>query len=281
MHEYDTVLKTLLQSPQNTIFEKIIGAPIDHWLNVEFPEVQQTRVDLLGVTTLHDRDFAAIELQSTNDMKLPLRMAEYALRTYRLYEVLPRQYVLYVGNDELRMPSELAGPDFLCRYEIIDIRSLDEESLLNSPFDSDNIMAILTNHRDRRETIRRILQRIATLEGGRRDESFKKLLILAGLRKLGDTIRAEVKHMPILDDIMDHDVLGPAIRQGRQQGMEEGRQRGVQEGERTILRGLINKRFGELPAWVDQRLATLSQSELEDLSLRLFDVRTIDELFKR
>ncbi len=158
MHEYDTVLKALLQSPETTIFERIIGAQIDHWLNVEFPEVQQTRVDLPGVTTRHDKDLAGVELQSTNDMKLPLRMAEYALRTYRLYDVFPRQYVLYVGNELLRMPTELVGPDFFCRYTIIDVRTLDEEALLNSPFDSDNILAILTNHRDRRESIQRILQ---------------------------------------------------------------------------------------------------------------------------
>ncbi len=48
---------------------------------------------MLGVTTVHETDLAAVELQSANDMKLPLRMAEYALRTYRLYEVFPRQYV--------------------------------------------------------------------------------------------------------------------------------------------------------------------------------------------
>ena len=30
--------------------------------------------------------------------------------------------------------------------------------------------------------------------------------------------------MPILDDIMDHDVLGPAIREGMQKGRQEGRQ---------------------------------------------------------
>jgi hypothetical protein len=51
MHEYDTVLKALLQSPQNTIFEKIIGSRVDHWLNVEFPEVQQTRI--LAILTRH------------------------------------------------------------------------------------------------------------------------------------------------------------------------------------------------------------------------------------
>jgi hypothetical protein len=272
MHEYDTVLKALLQSPQNTTFEKITDAKIDRWLNVEFPEVQQTRVDMLGVTLPRER-FVGLELQSKNDMKLPLRMAEYALRTYRLHDAFPDQYVLYVGDEPMRMPAELAGPNFFCRYTIFDIRTLDEESLLNSPFSNDSILAILTHHRDRRRTIRRILQRIATLESGLRDDALKKLMILAGLRKLGDAIRNEVKHMPILDDIMDHDFLGPLIRQGRQEG--------IIRGELTILRHQLRKRFGELPAWVEDRLTNLSTSELEDLSLRLFDAKSIDELFVR
>jgi len=306
MHEYDTVLKALLQSPQNTTFEKITDAKIDRWLNVEFPEVQQTRVDMLGVTLPRER-FVGLELQSKNDMKLPLRMAEYALRTYRLHDAFPDQYVLYVGDEPMRMPAELAGPNFFCRYAIFDIRTLDEESLsrntrktgsvsstppkelagfsivwrraaapfalLNSSFSNDSILAILTHHRDRRRTIRRILQRIATLESGLRDDALKKLMILAGLRKLGDAIRNEVKHMPILDDIMDHDFLGPLIRQGRQEG--------IIRGELTILRHQLRKRFGELPAWVDDRLTNLSTSELEDLSLRLFDAKSIDELFVR
>ena len=62
-------------------------------------------------------------------------MAEYASRVYRIYQRFPRQYVLYVGEPELRMNTELAANDFLCRFTINDM--------------------------DRRETIRRILSRIA------------------------------------------------------------------------------------------------------------------------
>jgi len=272
MHEYDTVLKALLTSPQNSILERITGSRIDHWLNPEFPEVQQTRADLLGETADRQR-LIALELQSTNDPDMPMRMAEYALRIRRRYQRFPEQYVLYVGNDELRMPEELTGPAFYCPYKILDIRNLDEEALLAMPFIDDNILAILTRPRDRLETIRRILTRIATLEGGTRETAFKKLMILGGLRKIADSIRAEVKYMPILDDIMDHDVIGPAIREGMQQGL--------QQGEITILRRQLNKRFGALPSWIYERLTKLSTAELEDISLRLLDASSIEELFKR
>jgi hypothetical protein len=55
MHEYDTVLKALLQNDENTVVERITGLRIKQWLNVEFPEVQQTRVDILGATADGER----------------------------------------------------------------------------------------------------------------------------------------------------------------------------------------------------------------------------------
>jgi hypothetical protein len=39
------------------------------------------------------------------------------------------------------------------------------------------------------------------------------------------------------------------------------------------------KRFGALPPWADERLTNLKVTALEDLSLRLLDVGSIDELF--
>jgi len=77
--------------------------------------------------------------------------------------------------------------------------------------------------------------------------------------------------MPILDDIMDHDVIGPAIREG----LAEGRL----QGELAVLRRQIAKRFGSVPSWVDERLLKLPIAELEDLSVKIIDAKTIDELF--
>jgi len=238
-------------------------------------------VDLLFEILEELRRLIAIELQSKNDPLLPLRMAEYSLRIYRIHKQFPEQYVLYVGNQELTMPSALIGPNHICRYKIIDIRLFDEEMLLNSPFAGDNIMAILAIHKDRRETIRRILIRIAKLEVAARDAAFSNLMILAGLRKPEDSIRTEVKHMAILDDIMEHDVIGPAIRQGIQQGIHQGRQEGRQEEVLKVLRGQMAKRFGSPPAWVEERLANSPLAALEELSLRFLDANNIEELFNR
>jgi predicted transposase YdaD len=60
--------------------------------------------------------------------------------------------------------------------------------------------------------------------------------------------------MPILDDIMDHDLLGPLIRRGQQEGRQEGRH----EGELTVILRLLRKRFGVLQIGTEERLAARS-----------------------
>ena len=77
--------------------------------------------------------------------------------------------------------------------------------------------------------------------------------------------------MPILDDIMDHDILGPAIRRGLEQGRVEG--------EQTVVMRMIEKRFGSTPPWARERLLAMSGSEVEETALRLLDVASLNELF--
>jgi predicted transposase YdaD len=253
--------------------------------------VQQTRVDLLFESAQSIPELIHLELQSTNDPQLSLRMAEYSLRVYRKFQRFPRQIVLYVGDAEMRMPAELVSNNHICRFTIMDIRTLDSEPLLNSLLPADNVIAILTRLRDRKAAIRRILSRIATLETSARDAAFAQLLILAGLRKLGESIRTEVQAMPIMHDIMDHEIIGPAIRQGLQQGMQQGMQQGLQQGLQeglqqgrqqegiSILRRQMEKRFGPLSPAIEERLSGLSIAELEDLSLRVLDAQSVNDLF--
>jgi hypothetical protein len=98
------------------------------------------------------------------------------------------------------------------------------------------------------------------------------LLTISGLRNLEEVVQQEVRKMPLYIDIMENKVLGPAYKRG----LEEGEVK----GELTILRRLVEKRFGPLPAWAEERLTAKSTTELEDLSLRVLDATTLDELLK-
>jgi hypothetical protein len=82
--------------------------------------------------------------------------------------------------------------------------------------------------------------------------------------------------MPILDDILDHEVLGREYKRGRQEGLQEGEQK----GESHLLRRMIEKRFGPLPPSVEERLRACSVEELERIGDRFVDAANLENLFR-
>jgi len=271
MHEYDVAFKLTLQQVDLTMRE-IIGTTIARWLNVELSEIRQGRVDMLGETQAGD--LVHIELQSTNDSNMALRMAEYCLGVYRQLGRFPQQVLVYVGEAPMRMAAELHGPGIRYSYRLVDVRELDGERLLESPRVGDNIVALLTRLANVRTAVRRVIARIAQLRPGEREAALGQLVTLAGLRKLGTVIEEEARKMPILNDILDHEVLGREYKKGLQVGAQQGRQ----EGKLDLLRHQIEKRFGPLPSWAEQRLAQLPIPEIETIGLRLLDAKSLEEL---
>src|SRR5882724_1648232 len=262
MQEYDVALKLLLRGSAKLTMRALTGTTVEKWLDVELPKVQNTRVDLLGETS--DASLVHLELQSGNDTAMPLRMAEYCLSVFRLFERFPRQVMLYVGEAPMRMGNELRGADVWFRYRAIDIRELDGDELLESDGVGDNVIAILARLRDHKDAVRRIVERIAGLAAAERATALGQLLIVAGLRHLEETVEQEARKMPVFIDILENKVLG----------------REYKRGELAILRRLIEKRFGVIPSWAEERLVGRSTAELEDLSVRLLDALSIEELLK-
>ncbi len=280
MHEYDSVLKSLLTDFANSLFRLITGAKRGRWLNVELPKVTQSRVDLL-FETAGTRELILLELQSQNDATLPVRMAEYALQVWRKYKRFPRMYVLYIGRQRLRMPAELDTPYVTCSYSVVDIRNFEAETLLQSNHPADAVLAILGRNGDRPDTVRRILERVAKLKGSSRKIAFTKLMILAGVRHLAAVVEQEARQMPIHYDIMDHEVIGPAIRKGLIQGKAQGRAEGKIEGAAALAERLLTTRFGPLSPKTKKSLAKLTLPELEDLAVKILTAKSIPELFPR
>ena len=287
MHEYDVALKRVLRGKAREVLRQLTGLTIVEWLNIELPEVRNLHVDLLCRDPRTGRLFH-IELQSTNNPHMPLRMAEYALAIYRRFGSFPRQIVLYVGDSPLTMKNTLKGPRHEFSFEIVDARDLKAEQLLDSPDVGDNVIAILARLADERKAVQRLLEKIAAQAQTERAEALSELVILAGLRGAGRVIAEEVKNMPILNDILDHDLLGPEIRRGiqlgREEGLQEGLRKGRQEGRQeagiTLLRRLLERRFGPLPEWVISNLENRSLAALEALFDRALDAPSLEELLR-
>jgi hypothetical protein len=164
----------------------------------------------------------------------------------------------------------------LFRYRAIDIREIDGDRLLESDGVGDNVIAILAKLRDRRQALHKIVSRLAGLPPEERREALDQLLILAGLRKLAGVGKEKMNAMPIQIDLMENEVIADYYNRGRQ----ERRQEGVHEDEIAVLRRQIEKRFGVMPEWAQQQLASRTTEQLEQLSVRLLDAGTLEELLK-
>ena len=288
MLSYDAALKLLLTQSAAVTIRTVSGLQVKRWPNVEISSVKQSRVDLLGESP--DGRLLQIEFQSRNDRTMWERMLKYGVAVLDKYGRYPKQVVLYVGKDRLRMEGTYrVNEEFTFRYGIVDIRKLDAKKLLKSSGIGDNVLAILAAHGGDRQAVREIIGRIAKLAEPARLSRMEQLIVLAGLRQLGPIVREEASQMPITEDILDHEIIGTAYKkgrragrkQGRQEGREEGLQEGQQKGELKILQRQIERRFGAVPEWLDQRLAQSTAQELEEIGVRLLDARTPEDLLKK
>src|SRR5262249_20397763 len=113
---------------------------------------------------------------------------------------------------------------------------------------------------------------IAGLDEVEQPTRLEQLVVLAGLRRVGALVQEGGSRMPITENILDHEIIGTAFKKGRRQGREEGR--------KNVLRDLIQKRFGKIPKWLDDRLAHASVNELDLLKDRVLDAQSLEDFRK-
>ncbi len=62
--------------------------------------------------------------------------------------------------------------------------------------------------------------------------------------------------------------------------VQEWTEQWKQEGEAQFLHRLLVRRFGALPDWVEQQLASATVAELEAWGDRMLDADTLDGVFR-
>ena len=72
-------------------------------------------------------------------------------------------------------------------------------------------------------------------------------------------------------DIMENEVLGPAIRKGLAQGLAQG--------ERSVVVRQLTWKFGPLPGYVAEKVHNAAESDLLVWEQRLLNANTLDEVF--
>ena len=68
------------------------------------------------------------------------------------------------------------------------------------------------------------------------------------------------------------------LKEARQEGRQEGLQEGQHQGIEGTLRKQITLKFGELPAWADERLTQASDAQLDVWVARILTADSLEGL---
>jgi hypothetical protein len=63
------------------------------------------------------------------------------------------------------------------------------------------------------------------------------------------------------------------------QGLKNGLEKGIPQGQAMILKRQLQRRFGELPETIEQRLTSATTSELEHWADRILDAASLADIF--
>ncbi len=271
---YDRVMRELLQLIPLRFCQRLLGQPIVKVLDPTFPRVSERQADFLGLAL--DGRIDHVEIQTTYDPHLPIRMVDYYIAIYFRYKQYPRQYILWIGEAPCPYSSPLTVGRLVLPCEVWDIRQLDCEHLLESDDIHDVLLAGLCRRDER--FWKKLAHMLRMLPPGQRRDVEAKLSILAKLRE--DFI-IELKAFKKREGDM-HIVLDlendPAFQIGKKKGFEEGIQEGILQDAREMVLEVLRERFGTVPEDVVSYVQDLqNHNDLKKLHRLAIQVTTLDE----
>jgi len=170
------------------------------------------------------------------------------------------------------------------RYSIIDMHTVDCQTLLAQDNPDALVLAILCDFKGRpeREVVHYILQRLhqLTAENESRFREYMRILeILSTNLALEHIIEEEEKMLSQVDQ-----TRLPSYRIGMQQGMEQGMQQGkqqcMQQEASNMLKRQLTRRFGPLSQATLTRLNSADLEQIECWADNILDAQTLDEVFQ-
>jgi predicted transposase YdaD len=208
-----------------------------------------------------------------------------------------KQYLIYIGKNNLNMADGIRQEDLNYRYQIVDMHNIDYQTLIEQDTPDAMVLAILCDFKDKpeRDVVRLLLKRLYELVSGE-EAKFREYLymmeVLSTNRNLKQIIKEEEKMLSQVkqSELPSYEIgwecgvkqgKEQGIEQGRKQGIEQGKEQGIEQGkEQGIEQGIeqgrkekeIEMAINLLKSGVDQEIilsiTKLTAQELSELALK-------------
>ncbi len=129
-----------------------------------------------------------IEFQVKDEDEMVYRMGEYYFMLERKYKLPVKQFVIFLGSDNPKMPTELDRERLKFSYPLVSLSTFDYHIFLNSDKPEEIILGILANFKGENpeNALKQILVRVKETTKGdfSLNRYFNQLRVLAQLRNL-------------------------------------------------------------------------------------------------
>jgi len=231
----DITTKEILKNLAKELSIHILNLDIDEQIELidkEFTRVEKRDADLLfksGKKIIH------IEIQNNYHSSMAERMLRYysdILLDYREYDIY--QFVIYIGQEDVKMRDSIVRDKISYSYNLIDMRDIPCQKFLESNNPSAISLSILCDFgdRDKQEVVNTIIKRL--IESCSDSIEFHKHLkiieILSSNRDLEEKVKEGEKMLVVDIERMPSYQIG--LEQGMEQGIEKGIEKGVEKGKK-------------------------------------------------
>lgn len=268
---YDNTCKYLAETYPQDFAKWLLAAEVSE-VEILKPELhlEPIRADAVIFLKVGDK-ILHLEFQTTPKSKTPLdfRMLDYYTRLKRQYGCEIEQVVIFLQatTSEMVFNSQYVDTNTIHKYRVIRMWEEEAASLLANP--ALLPLATLAKTDSPENLLTQVAAAVNTIESKKaRDNISVCTQLLAGLRFNRNLLKQLFQ-----EDIMEESWVYQDILQ---KGEQKGKRR---EALELILRQL-KRRFGNIPAKIEQQLPNLGLTQLEDLAEELLDFSQIDDLVK-
>ena len=211
------------------------------------------------------------QTQPKSTPPLDFRMLDYYVRLKKTYKCDIEQVIIFLqpSNSEMVFKNQYVDKNTLHKYRVIRLWEQDSTPLLINP--ALLPLAVLAKTNSPESLLQQVANQVDMIEESEAQKNISACTqILAGLRFDRNLINQLFQEEIMQESVIYQDII--------QRGEAIGEQRGKQKGQATLILRLLSRRFGETSAELEQKIQTLSTTQLEDLGEALLDFSSQNDL---
>jgi predicted transposase YdaD len=240
---FDKILKENIEKIFRPLVEARLGVKIVKATPLK--EKMQTTIELemdffyLVLTDTGESFILHLEFESGDNHEMVYRIGEYHGMSLKRYKLPIRHLVIYLGDKEPTMRTELKPEEVYTGFDLLNVHALNTEELLSSQIPEVVLTAILSDYQpDEAEMIlRKIVTNLKKLVKNKRvlKRYINQLVMLSRLRKIESLTIKITEEMPIHFDY-ETDTL---YLRGTEKGIEKGREEEAAKKDHVFVTNLL------------------------------------------